>query len=206
MEFDKLIENPILDEIWENQRGEFEDYSLKKDKKKRQFNESSQFAEEIKEFTKKYIPEEKQEEYNEKWKKYTKKEMDELDYWTKKFFKLGIINGIRLKKEIREENSKQKGFFDYEYSCFDEYLETKRIDKLRENNEYNQLRKKENELKNEYPKLISFIEEKEQINNITEEEQKILLEFMENKEKMFNMEKKEIYFMGMKEMINILYR
>lgn len=206
MEFDKLIENPILDEIWENQRGEFEDYSLKKDKKKRQFNENSQFAEEIKEFTEKYIPEEKKEEYNEKWKQYTKKEMDEFDYWTKKFFKLGIINGIRLKKEIKEENTEQNGFFNYEYSCFDEYLETKRIDKLRENNEYNQLRKKENELKNKYPKLISFIEEKEPINNITEEEQKILLEFMENKEKMFNMEKKEIYFMGMKEMINILYR
>lgn len=206
MEFDKLIENPILDEIWENQRGEFEDYSLKKDKEKRQFNENSQFAEEIKEFTEKYIPEEKQEEYNEKWKQYTKKEMDELDYWTKKFFKLGIINGIRLKKEIKEENSKQNSFFDYEYSCFDEYLETKRIDKLRENNEYNQLRKKENELKNKYPNLIRFIEEKEPINNITEEEQKILLEVIENKEKMFNMEKKEIYFMGMKKMINILYR
>ena len=206
MEFDKLIENPILDEIWENQRGEFEDYSLKKDKKKRQFNKNSQFAEEIKEFTEKYIPEEKKEEYNEKWKQYTKKEMDELDYWTKKFFKLGIINGIKLKKEVKEENSKQNGFFDYEYSCFDEYIETKRIDKLRENNEYNQLRKKENELKNKYPKLISFIEEKEPINNITEEEQKILLEVIENKEKMFNMEKKEIYLMGMKEMINILYR
>ena len=49
--------------------------------------------------------------------------MDELDYWTKKFFKLGIINGIRLKKEIKEESSKQKGFFNYEYSCFDEYLD-----------------------------------------------------------------------------------
>ena len=59
MEFDKLIENPILDEIWENQRGEFEDYSLKKDKKKRQFNENSQFAEEIKAFAEIYIPEEK---------------------------------------------------------------------------------------------------------------------------------------------------
>ena len=132
--------------------------------------------------------------------------MDEFDYWTKKFFKLGIINGIKLKKEVKEENLKQNGFFDYEYSCFDEYLETKRIDKLRENNEYNQLRKKENELKNKHPKLIRFIEEKEPINNITEEEQKILLEVIENKEKMFNMEKKEIYFMGMKEMINILYR
>ncbi len=206
MEFDKLIENPILDEIWEYQRGEFEDYSLKKDKNKRQFNENSQFAEEIKEFTEKYIPEEKQEEYNEKWKQYTKKEMDELDYWTKKFFKLGIINGIRLKKEIKEESSKQNGFFNYEYSCFDEYLETKRIDKLRENNEYNQLRKKENELKNKYPKLTRFIEEKEPIDNLTEEEQDAILDFIENKSKMFNIEKKEIYLMGMREMINILYR
>lgn len=206
MEFDKLIDNPILDEIWENQRGEFEDYSLKKDKKKRQFNENSQFLEEIKEFTEKYIPEEKQEEYNEKWKKYTKKEMDELDYWTKKFFKLGIINGIRLKKEIKEENTEQNGFFNYEYSCFDEYLETKRIDKLRENNEYNQLRKKENELKNKYPKLTRFIEEKEPIDNLAEEERDAILDFIENKSKMFNIEKKEIYLMGMREMINILYR
>ncbi len=206
MEFDKLIENPILDEIWENQRGEFEDYSLKKDKKKRQFNENSQFAEEIKEFAENYIPEEKQKEYSEKWKQYTKKEMDEFDYWTKKFFKLGIINGIKLKKEVKEESSKQNGFFDYEYSCFDEYLETKRIDNLREDNEYNKLRRKEAELKNKYPKLIRFIEDKESIDNLTIEEQKSILEMIEIKDKMFNIEKKEIYLMGMKEMINILYR
>lgn len=151
----------------------------------------------------------KQKEELKKYKNFcdkcTKKEKDEIEKFAKHFFKLGIINGIKFKADLKEcEND--EGFFNYEYSCFDEYLETKRIDKLRENNEYNQLRKKENELKNKYPKLTIFIEEKKPIDNLTEEEQDAILDFIENKGKMFNIEKKEIYLMGMKEMINILYR
>ena len=138
-------------------------------------------------------------------KKNAKKEKDEVENFAKHFFKLGIINGIKFKTDLKECKS-DEGFFNYEYSCFDEYLETKRIDKLRENNEYNQLRKKENELKNKYPKLTELIEDEEPISNFTEEEQKAILEMIEINGKMFNIEKKEIYLMGMKEMINILYR
>ena len=61
-------------------------------------------------------------------------------------------------------------------------------------------------MSNKIPKLIRFIEDKESIDNLTIEEQKSILEMIEIKDKMFNIEKKEIYLMGMKEMINILYR
>ena len=77
-----------------------------------------------------------------KFEQYLEAKFKEYEYWTKEYFKLGIINGIRLKNNLLEEISISKnGFLDYDCNGFTEYLETERIKSVLKKKEYNPSKK-----------------------------------------------------------------
>lgn len=130
---------------------------------------------------------------------------EEIENFAKFCFRLGLLDGIKLLEELKSDSSEDEFFYD-EYGDFEEYLETKRINKLLENEEYNELRKEETKIRKKYPYIADLIEGEEILHNLDTKEQTALSELIQIKWQMFNLEKKEIYIMGMKEMINILYR
>ena len=98
MKFEKLLEKSIFDELYEHQKNEFEDYVVNKTQSE-EFYEDSRILEEIKDIIEKSnLDIDIKQKISEKFEEYEKAELKEYEYWTRKYFKLGIINGIRLKE------------------------------------------------------------------------------------------------------------
>ena len=69
---------------------------------------------------------------------------------------------------------------------------------------YKDLLKQVTEIKEKHPRIIEFLEDRDAVDNLTEEEQDAIFEIMDIKERIHIIEQKEIFRMGMKEMKNIL--
>ena len=205
MDFNNLINTNILEELYEKESEEFEDYVVNENKEKRKFNEEILIAEELREIVKSGFSESKIKDFEIKFEQYLEAKFKEYEYWTKEYFKLGIINGIRLKNNLLEEISISKnGFLDYDCNGFTEYLETERIKSVLKKKEYKNLQKRLTEIEEKYPRVREFIEDKDIIKNPTKEEQQAIFEIIEIAEEMAILDEKESFKLGMKEILNIL--
>lgn len=205
MDFNNLINANILEELYERECEEFEDYVVEKNEEKRKFNEEIVIAEELREIVKSGFSETKVKDFETKFEQYLQKQFEEYEYWTKKYFKLGIINGIRLKNDVLNViSNKKQDFLSYYCNSFTEYLEITKVNNVINSKEYKKLRKKMNEIKEKYPRVMEFLEDKDIIENPTKEEQKAIFDILDITEEMAILEEKEIFKMGMREMLNIL--
>lgn len=205
MDFNNLINTNILEELYERECEEFEDYVVEENKEKRKFNEEILIAEELREIIKSGFSESKVKDFEIKFEQYLETKFKEYEYWTKEYFKLGIINGIRLKNGILNViSNKNQDFLSYYCNGFTEYLETTKIDNIINSKEYKILRKRMTEIKEKYPRVMEFLEDKDIIENPTKEEQKAIFDILDITEEMAILEEKEIFKMGMREMLNII--
>ena len=205
MDFNNLINTNILEELYEKECEEFEDFIVNENKERRKFNEEILIAEELREIVKSGFSESKIKNFEIKFEQYLETKFKEYEYWTKEFFKLGIINGIRLKNDILNViSNKKQDFLSYYCNGFTEYLETTKIDNIINSKEYKILRKRMTEIKEKYPRVMEFLEDKDIIENPTKEEQKAIFDILDITEEMAILEEKEIFKMGMREMLNII--
>ena len=205
MDFNNLINTNILEELYQKESEEFEDYVVNENKEKRKFNEEILIAEELREIVKSGFSESKVKDFEIKFEQYLEAKFKEYEYWTKEYFKLGIINGIRLKNNLyREISSSKNGFLDYDCNGFTEYLEKERIKSVLKKKEYKNLQKRLTEIEEKHPRVREFIEDKDIIENPTKEEQQAIFEIIEIAEEMAILDEKESFKLGMKEMLNIL--
>ena len=205
MDFKNLMNTNILEEIYEKESEEFEDYVVNENRKNREFNEDILIAEELKEIAKSEFSEQKVKDFETKFEQYLEKKSEEYEYWTKEYFKLGIINGIRLKNNLFGEISSSKnGFLDYDCNGFTEYLETEKIKSILKIKEYKNLQRRLSEIEEKHPRVREFIEDKDIIENPKKEEQQAIFEIIEIAEEMAILDEKESFKLGMKEMLNIL--
>lgn len=131
MDFNNLINANILEELYERECEEFEDYVVEKNEEKRKFNEEIVIAEELREIVKSGFSEIKVKDFEDKFEQYLQKQFEEYEYWSKKYFKLGIINGIRLKNDILNViSNKKQDFLSYYGNGFTEYLETTKVNNV----------------------------------------------------------------------------
>ena len=205
MDFNNLINTNILEELYQKESEKFEDYVVNKNKEKRKFNEDLLISEELREIVKSGFSESKIKDFETKSEQYLETKFKEYEYWTKEYFKLGIINGIRLKNNLFGEiSSSNNVFLDFDCNGFTEYLETERIKSVLKKKEYKKLQKRLTEIEEKYPRVREFIEDKDIIKNPTKEEQQAIFEIIEIAEEMTILDEKESFKLGMKEMLNIL--
>ena len=189
-----------FEELFENQKNDFESYVTKKTQSK-EYYEDARILEEIKGIIgKSNLDNDIKQKISKKFEEYERAELAEYEFWVRKYFKLGIINGIRLKDEL---NKSDDTFFSNNSDGFTEYIEDIRYNKIFRNEEYQKIKDEIGKNKKKYPRLITFFEDNTYIENITEEEQKAIFEVMSLIEQMFMLEEKEMFKMGMKEMRNM---
>lgn len=196
----KFFERSILDELYEAKSDEFaQNIQNEMQEETKSFLVEEQLTNKIKEVIK---DEGQQKEMLKKLNEYEMEVAKEHDFWNKMFYKLGVYNcaemkEILLNKIYSKENT--KSFFDEYTDDFLDYLETNRMKIVRENAEYKELENQIKNIKEENPNVRTFLEEREAV-PLTDVEQNSVLDILEIQGKMDNIEMKEVFKLGSREM------
>lgn len=196
----KFFERSILDELYEAKSDEFaQDIQNEMQEETKSFLVEEQLTNKIKEVIK---DEGQQKEMLKKLNEYEMEVAKEHDFWNKMFYKLGVYNCAEMKEILLNKiysNEDTKSFFDEYTDDFLDYLETNRMKIVRENTEYKQLEEKVSKIKEENPNVRTFLEEREAV-PLTDVEQNAVLDILEIQGKMNNIEMKEVFKLGGREM------
>lgn len=196
----KFFERSILDELYEAKSDEFaQDIQNEMQEETKSFLVEEQLTNKIKEVIK---DEGQQKEMLKKLNEYEMEVAKEHDFWNKMFYKLGVYNCTEMKEILLNKiysNEDTKSFFDEYTDDFLDYLETNRMKIVRENTEYKQLEEKVSKIKEENPNVRTFLEEREAV-PLTDVEQNAVLDILEIQGKMNNIEMKEVFKLGGREM------
>lgn len=134
---------------------------------------------------------------------------NEINFWSKEYYKLGIANGINLRKEIERLEKKliynklndniDENSFEYYYSeSIMNFIECNRFKEWKDKKEYKGLLEKIIEIKEKYPKVRYFIEDGA-TEELTKEELNAIYNYILLVEKIDNIEKVEIFKLAIKE-------
>lgn len=196
----KFFERSILDELYEAKSDEFaQDIQNEMQEETKSFLVEEQLTNKIKEVIK---DEGQQKEMLKKLNEYEMEVAKEHDFWNKMFYKLGVYNCAEMKEILLNKiysNEDTKSFFDEYTDDFLDYLETNRMKIVRENAEYKELENQIKNIKEENPNVRTFLEEREAV-PLTDVEQNSVLDILEIQGKMDNIEMKEVFKLGSREM------
>ena len=128
----------------------------------------------------------------------------EMDYWCRKYYKLGFCDADMLKKETKtfsEKNRiKGKSFYNECSDEFLEYVEEYRITYLMKKPEYKELINQIRKLKADNPKVENLVEDGK-IEILNYKELKVIQKLLSLGSRLDSIEQKEIFRLGMREML-----
>ena len=132
----------------------------------------------------------------------------EMEFWCKKYYKLGFCDSNMLKEETknfinRSNEVKRKSFYNDYSDDFFEYIEDYKTSYLMKKKEYREIIKKVRTLKENNPKVEELVEDGK-IEILSLEELKIVQELLKLGNQIDIIEQKEIFRLGMKEMLSNL--
>ncbi len=123
-------------------------------------------------------------------------------FWHKPYYKLGFIDGIRLKKEIKEgkiiENTSNNSIILQNINEISDYFEEQKYRNLKKNKEYDKIRHKIEEIKNKFPRVRELFEDNK-IEQLTKEEIKAILDITELQDDRAVYEADEMFKIGLRE-------
>lgn len=197
-----LYENKILDDLYEIREGFITSYK-KKYGELEETKKAEQAEDELVNFMKKFIKDENtMKELFEKINKFEGYALDEMCFWHKPYYKLGFIDGMRLKKEIREgkiiENTSNDSIILQNINEISDYFEEQKYRNLKKNKEYDKIRHKIEEIKNKYPRVREFLED-DKIEQLTKKEMKAILDITELQNDRAMYEADEMLKIGLRE-------
>ena len=197
-----LYENKILDDLYEIREGFITSYK-KKYGELEETKKAEQAEDELVNFMKKFIKDENtMKELFEKINKFEGYALDEMCFWHKPYYKLGFIDGMRLKKEIREgkiiENTSNDSIILQNINEISDYFEEQKYRNLKKNKEYDKIRHKIEEIKNKYPRVREFFED-DKIEQLTKKEMKAILDITELQNDRAMYEADEMLKIGLRE-------
>lgn len=197
-----LYENKILDDLYEIREGFITSYK-KKYGELEETKKAEQAEDELVNFMKKFIKDENtMKELFEKINKFEGYALDEMCFWHKPYYKLGFIDGMRLKKEIREgkiiENTSNDSIILQNINEISDYFEEQKYRNLKKNKEYDKIRHKIEEIKNKYPRVREFFED-DKIEQLTKKEMKAILDITELQDDRAMYEEEEMFKIGLRE-------
>ena len=128
----------------------------------------------------------------------------EMDYWCRKYYKLGFCDADMLKKETKtfSEKNRMKGKSFYN-ECLDEfleYVEEYRVTYLMKKPEYKELINQIRKLKTDNPKVENLVEDGK-IEILNYKELEVIQKLLNLGSQLDSIEQKEIFRLGMREML-----
>ena len=91
MKFEELFKKTNFEELFDNQKNDFENYVIRKTQSKECY-EDARILEEIKGIIEKSnLDIDIKQKISEKFEDYDRAELEEYEFWVRKYFKLGII-------------------------------------------------------------------------------------------------------------------
>ena len=131
----------------------------------------------------------------------------EMDYWCRKYYKLGFCDANMLKKETKtfSEKNRMKGksFYNECSDEFLEYVEEYRVTYLMKKPEYKELINQVRKLKEDNPKVENLVEDGK-IEILNYKELKVIQKLLSLGSQLDFIEQKEIFRLGMREMLTNL--
>ena len=128
----------------------------------------------------------------------------EMDYWCRKYYKLGFCDADMLKKETKtfSEKNRMKGksFYNECSDEFLEYVEEYRVTYLMKKTEYKELINQVRKLKEYNPKVENLVEDGK-IEILNYKELKVIQKLLSLGSQLDSIEQKEIFRLGMREML-----
>ena len=197
-----LFENKILDDLYKIREGFITSYK-KKYGELEETKKAEQAEDDLINFMKKFIKDENtMKELFEKINKFEGYALDEMCFWHKPYYKLGFIDGMKLKKEIREgkviENTLNDSIILQNINEISDYFEEQKYRNLKKNKEYDKIRHKIEEIKNKYPRVREFFED-DKIEQLTKKEMKAILDITELQNDRAMYEADEMLKIGLRE-------
>ena len=207
----EIFENQILNEIYETRGDGLECFYIRMYGEPKEIKETKQAKKELEDLMKELIQnEEKQKELWIKLDKFEDCMSGEMSFWDRQYYKLGFLDKLFLKREIEEtktrffknkENNKiQENSFFYRYTdSIMQFLEDNRYNIWQKRKDYKQIKDKMREIKNKYPNVRLFIEDRVVTANLTKEELKAVLEYINLDDEIERIEKIETFKLGLRE-------
>ncbi|MGM9970185.1 MAG: DUF6664 family protein [Anaeroplasma sp.] len=201
-----LFNKPILDQMYEFRKEDFEQYVYENNKEIRDIElKICDLSEELMMFLKKIIPNTK--EYEKAVKMLDNYELEfgsEIEFWSLIYFKLGMLEREKIRNEFfanKMEIKDNDTFLNYEANNFSDWLEEQKRKYTFETKEYKELQKKYNEISEKHPNAIEVFEDLKPI-SLNKEEIKALVKLRKIDIDMGYMEKDLCFKLGMKEVLN----
>ena len=198
-----LFENKILNDLYEIREDWFFISYKKKYGELEETKKAEQAEDELINFMKKFIKDDNtMKELFEKINKFEGYALEEMCFWHKPYYKLGFIDGIRLKKEIKEgkiiENTSNNSIILQNINEISDYFEEQKYRNLKKNKEYDKIRHKIEKIKNKFPRVREFFED-DKIEQLTKEEMKAILDITELQNDRAMYEADEMFKIGLRE-------
>lgn len=203
---EELFNKPILDQMYEFRKEDFEQFLYHNNDKIREGElHICELSENFMNYLEQIIS--NKEEFTKIRKMFSTYELEhekQIDLWNSVYFKLGMIEKEKIRNELFANNMKLKEndtFLNYELKGFADWIEEQKRKYTFETTEYKELQKEYNEISKKYPNAVEVFEDLNCI-NLTEEEMKALIALRKIDIDMGSMEKELCFRLGMKEVIN----
>lgn len=197
--FEEVLKMPIIDELYNGRCDEYETEKMNNEKGGKRY-----ISKIVKSFDKILKIADNNEKINNELESIYKEFLNYSVFWSKEYYKLGIVDGIKLNNEINsvEINKKMKDYttsFINDYNDdFNDFMEDFKIKVLYKDKRYDEIRKEINNLKNKYPKVLDYLENNK-ITEFTTEEKKVILEIIKLEDMRNAIEVKEAFALGIRE-------
>lgn len=200
---ENIFEMPILEQMYYFRREDIEQTIYEKESEIRNIEDKIfKYNAKLIEVLEEVIPNKKDfEKIKEMIQNYDLKFSEEVDFWSKAYYKLGMNDMFKLKCELKNENpeiKKEKTFLDYVDGELEEYMQEKLLYKT-EN--YQAYKDKLKVIAEKYPRVLKVHEDSTPI-VLNEEEMIQLMELKELDAKVRAEEVKTYFKMGIKEVLN----
>lgn len=201
------LEDGVLDELYDERSEKFEEYINNK------FSEDIEkigTAEEIKnlqEFVNELFKNDEViiKKINTLIRKIETALFSEVDFWCRKYYKLGFCDANILKREVKDyanmnNDIDRKSFFDDYSDDFFEYVEDYKRNCLMKKPEYKKLIKKIRMLKEKNSKVTELVEDGK-VETLSVKELKVMQKLLKLNRDIDIIEQKELFRLGMKEIL-----
>lgn len=205
----ELFEKQVLNDMYETRRDGLECLYIRMYGEPEEIKETKQAKEELENLMKELVTDE--EKQKELWLKLDKFEgcmSGEMSFWDKQYYKLGFLDRIYLKKEINEtrntflvnkiDDTNKNSFFHKYIDSIMQFLEDNRFSNWRKRKDYKTITDKMTKIKNKYPNVRTFVDDRVAI-ELTKEELQAVLEYISLDDDIERIEKIETFKLGIKE-------